>query len=450
MVTFQVVPSTSLLYRVLIRSGIALAPMYARGRPKVQAGVAGRGGVIQRLAAWARAERDPARPLVWMHAASVGEGLQAEAVLQELRQAHADWQIVFTHFSPSAAPLAEGLAADFADYLPWDRRGDVDAALAELKPSALVFSKLDLWPELATRAARRGVAVGIVGASVGGRARRLRWPARALLRAGYQSVTAAGAVSETDAIRLTALGVARDRIELTGDPRFDSALKRARAIRVAEPLLSPLQAGATLVAGSTWASDEDALLTGFRMVRETHPGARLVLVPHEPTQEHLERLEEAAKRLGLEAARWSAGCGPQPLCIVDRVGMLAVLYGGARLAYVGGGFGDAGLHSVLEPAACGVPVLFGPRGRDNPDGEALLERRAAALVSPEFPDWLDLDTEATHAGKSPLAALWLALLRHPEHAEAAGRRGRQYVESGAGAAARNARLVERLVADGRD
>jgi 3-deoxy-D-manno-octulosonic-acid transferase len=124
--------------------------------------------------------------------------------------------------------------------------------------------------------------------------------------------------------------------------------------------------------------------------------------------------------------------------------MLATLYSGAGLAYVGGGFGTAGLHSVLEPAACGVVVLFGPRGRDNPDAEALLQRRAAAVVSPDFPDWLDLDSQATHAG-SPLAALWLALLRHPAHLRAAGRRGLEYVEAGAGAAARNAGLVERLM-----
>jgi 3-deoxy-D-manno-octulosonic-acid transferase len=446
--TFEIVQSTSLLYRGLVRCGIALAPLYARGRPKVQAGIAGRAGVVQRLAAWARAERDPERSLLWMHAASLGEGLQAEAVLDELQQAHPDWQIVFTHFSPAAAPLAAKLGVAVSDYLPWDRRDLVDEVLQVLKPAALVFSKLDLWPELATRAVRQGVAVGIVGASVGAAARRLRWPARWLSRAGYQSVTAAGAVSEADATRLAALGVASERIELTGDPRFDSVLKQAHAIRADAPVPGPVEGGATLVAGSTWPADEDGLLAGFKVVRQAHPEARLVLVPHEPTPQHLERLEGAARRLELEPARWSVTSGPRSLLIVDQVGILATLYRGARLAYVGGGFGGAGLHSVLEPAACGVPVLFGPRGRGNPDGEALLKHRAAALVSPEFPDWLSFDGKATQAGRSSLAALWLALLRQPEHAEAAGRRGRQYVEAGAGAAARNARLVERLVAEG--
>jgi 3-deoxy-D-manno-octulosonic-acid transferase len=148
------------------------------------------------------------------------------------------------------------------------------------------------------------------------------------------------------------------------------------------------------------------------------------------------------------AARLSAASDPAPVLVVDRIGMLATLYRAGDLAYVGGGFGHAGLHSVLEPAACGLPVLFGPRGRENRDAALLLAHRAAAVVTPDFPDWLDLDTDATHASTSPLAALWLALLRSPGHARAAGRRGLECVEAGIGAASRSAGLVERLMEQG--
>jgi 3-deoxy-D-manno-octulosonic-acid transferase len=133
--------------------------------------------------------------------------------------------------------------------------------------------------------------------------------------------------------------------------------------------------------------------------------------------------------------------------IEDRVGGLAELYVGATLAYVGGGFGEAGLHSVVEPAACSIPVLFGPRWENSRDAGLLLTRRAAIAVSDEFPDWLDLDSSSTHAGANPLAAIWLALLRNPAHAAAAGRRARECVEAGLGAAARSAGLVQRLMLD---
>jgi 3-deoxy-D-manno-octulosonic-acid transferase len=131
--------------------------------------------------------------------------------------------------------------------------------------------------------------------------------------------------------------------------------------------------------------------------------------------------------------------------VVDRVGELSTLYAAGGIAYVGGGFGAAGLHSVLEPAACARPVLFGPAWRSSREAGLLLARRAAVVVSTQFCDWLDLDAMTTQGGASPLAAIWLALLRNPEHARAAGQRGLQCVEAGTGAAARNAALVEGLM-----
>ena len=134
-------PATPLSYRCAIALARGLLPVYARLNPKAEAGLRGRQGVLQRLAAWSTAARDPTRPLLWMHASSVGEGLQAEVVLQKLRAAHPEWQIAYTYFSPSAKDLALRQPADIADYLPWDRGRDVEAALDALRPAAIVFSK---------------------------------------------------------------------------------------------------------------------------------------------------------------------------------------------------------------------------------------------------------------------------------------------------------------------
>jgi 3-deoxy-D-manno-octulosonic-acid transferase len=277
-------------------------------------------------------------------------------------------------------------------------------------------------------------------------ARRLRWPARALLRPGYRALAAVGAVSAEDAARLIRLGADAERIVVTGDPRNDGALDRARAIRADDPLLAPLRSGTVLVAGSTWPEDEEVLLEAFQVVLRASGTARLVLVPHEPTPEHLARLEASARRRGIEPIRLDdPAAGQGRLLIVDRTGVLAPLYGAAALAWVGGGYGRR-LHSVLEPAACGVPVLFGPDWQGSPDAAGLLGSRAAAAMDEGYPDWLDLDANSTFADRSPLAAIWLALLRHPAHRQAAGARAREAVAAGAGAAARSAALVERLIA----
>ncbi len=112
------------------------------------------------------------------------------------------------------------------------------------------------------------------------------------------------------------------------------------------------------------------------------PDARLIVVPHEPTPEHLAGLDARASRARLSPpVRLSQATGPVPFLVVDRLGALATLYGGGAMAYVGGGFGRAGLHSVLEPAAWGLPVAFGPRWQHSRDAELLVDAGAGVSVS---------------------------------------------------------------------
>jgi 3-deoxy-D-manno-octulosonic-acid transferase len=356
--------------------------------------------------------------------------------------------VVVSRFSPSARGLGWGDLADLAEVLPWDRPGDVARVLESLEPAALVFCKLDLWPELSLQASRRNIAVGLIAGTVSPKARRLRWPARTLVRPGYRILQRVGAIAPDDAERLVRLGVRPDRITITGDPRFDSAMTRAGEIPVDDPLRQFARCGPTLVAGSTWPPDEDRLLAAFRSVRRSRPDAGLILVPHEPGAAHLDRIDRVAARLGLPNPH-RLGRHPAPvqgaLLVVDRVGVLPTFYADATIGYVGGGFGPAGLHSVLEPAAAGIPVLVGPRWDGSPDAGALLAARAGAAIQAGWPDWLDLDDGSTREEADPLAALWLALLRHPENGGAAGARGRRFVESGLGAAERNAAIVEELM-----
>src|SRR4029077_15892242 len=138
------------------------APLAARFNPKLARGLEGRRDLTARLSDWATTHRDPRRPLIWIHPPSVGEGLQAKPVLEMLRSSHPDWQLAYTFFSPSAERLARSLPADVADYPPWDPPAGVPAALDALKPTALVFSKLDVWPELTLGAATRGVKLGLI------------------------------------------------------------------------------------------------------------------------------------------------------------------------------------------------------------------------------------------------------------------------------------------------
>ena len=424
-------PGTSLTYRALARVAFAALPLAAPFSAKVRGGLAGRRSGRQKLREWAAAHRDPSRPLLWFHAPSVGEGLQARAILERIRARHPDWQVAFTHFSPSAEASAAKQPADVVAYLPADLPADVSDALAQLAPSALVFVKLDVWPELATRAASRGIPVLLVAGTVSPVSGRTGWPARALTRPAYEAITRAGAIAEADAERLVQLGVPRDRISITGDPRFDSVTAMVASAASEAAILQRTTPG-TLVAGSTWGADEAVLLDAFVRVRTQHPDARLVLVPHEPTSAHLDAVDTAARQHGLpKPVRLGGAQGDEDFVLVDRVGVLARLYGIGDIGYTGGGFGRAGLHSVLEPAAWGLPVIFGPNWHSSREAGLLLQAGAAVSLP--------------RSGAMLLAETWDRWLDDPTARGAAGSAAIEVVRSGLGGANANAMLVEAAI-----
>lgn len=412
---------------VLARTAAAVVPP---GEAKWRRSLAARRGIRARFAAWAPS-RDRSRPLLWMHAPSVGEGLQARVILDLVRRHRPDVQLAYTFFSPSAEPFARSLAVDFADYLPFDTRGDVRAVLGALRPSALVFSKLDVWPVLVDEAARRGVRLGLVSGTISDSSSRTGPLAASLLHDCYGQLHRVGAASEADAERISALGTPRDRIVVTGDTRYDQAWERAgRADRLGG-LLGPLASSRpTLVAGSTWPADEAVLLEAWPLVRHDVPDARLVIAPHEPKPAHVRPLEAWAARHGLRSARLDdPAAAAADVVIVDRVGVLGDLYALATVAFVGGGFHAAGLHSVLEPAAFGAPVAFGPRHANSRDAILLHRSRGGDSVAT-----VDETIEAlTH---------WLG---DPAARAVAGEAARSLVERGLGAARRSHDLVMQLV-----
>jgi 3-deoxy-D-manno-octulosonic-acid transferase len=424
------------LYRLGLLLSRPLLPLAALFNPKVAKGHRGRAGALARLAEWGRTRRDPARPLIWFHAPSVGEGLQAKSVLTRLRLRHPEWQIVYTHFSPSAEQFARSVDAEIVDYLPYDGMVASQRLIAALQPSVLVFTKLDLWPELATAAQRSGSAVTLIAGTVRPRSSRLGWPARQLIRPGYRALSTAMAIAEPDAKRLARLGVAPSAIKVVGDPRFDSVLDVVRAVPADDPLKRFGENAPTLVAGSTWPGDEAVLLEAFARLRVHRPEARLILVPHEPTTMRLTGIDRMAARFGLpQPVRLSSATIPVPFLVVDQIGVLARLYGGGAMAYVGGGFHRAGLHSVLEPAAWGMPVVFGPRWEESRDASLLLEAGGAEALA-ELGNY-----EAAEA----LQSLWEDWIVNQVRRAAQGRKALAVVQRGAGAADRSAELLAQLV-----
>ena len=411
----------------LARSAAALTP---NGEAKWRKSLAARRGIRNRYRAWSR-QRDVTRPLLWLHAPSVGEGLQARVVIDLVRSRRPDIQVAYTFFSPSAESFARTLNVDFTDFLPFDTPGDAAAVLQALRPTALVFSKLDVWPVLVAEAAKRGVRLGLISGTVSEASSRDGLIATALLHECYESLDRVGAASDADAARIISLGADPGSVVVTGDTRYDQVWRKATTVERDSELLAPLASSRpTVVAGSTWPADEEVLLAAWPEVRRDIHDARLIIAPHEPTREHLEPIEQWARDGHLSVAPvGSPEASRADVVVVDRTGVLGDLYSLATAAFVGGGFHGAGLHSVLEPAAFGVPVAFGPRHSNSRDATMLHRSRGG-------------DSVATADETIEVLQLWLS---DAEARERAGAAARALVQRGLGAGERSYELVMELL-----
>ena len=416
-------------YAIAGRAANALVQAVPAGDSKFRRALGARRGIIARYEHWASASRDPSRLLVWFHAPSVGEGLQAQPVIDLLRARRPDIQVVYTFYSPSAEQFARSLDVDLADYLPFDTAESANTLVATLRPDALIFSKLDIWPELTEKAGAAGVPVGVISATLAESSGRRGIFARALLGDAYRAIERVGAIDEKDAEHFREAGLSASRVEVTGDTRYDQVW--GRASRASSPLVQSLRsARPTLVAGSTWPSDETHLFSAWAKLRQKIPDARLIIAPHEIGAAHLASVERWATTQRLVTSRIDGSKAViADVVLVDRFGVLGDLYAIADVAYVGGGFHSAGLHSVLEPASFGAPVLFGPRHDKSRDAGKLIDARGGAAIKGE----IDLELRLRD---------WLGSL--PAR-DVAGAAARAMVQSGIGAAERSFALVSSLL-----
>lgn len=350
---------------------------------------------------------------IHIHAASVGEFEQAKPIIAALRSQFTDSFITASFFSSSGMQQQgkyDGI--DAASYLPPDRPKEICEFLDRLRPELIIIIRYDLWPELLAEAKHRNIPVVLACGVLHHGSARMLPIIRYFFRWLYSQLTLACVVDSDDAAAFRQL-TPNLELHITGDTRYDRVLTRTVQLSTA-PLLAPqLVEGITLIAGSTWPDDE-------RLLSEIGDVCLpIVLVPHEPTQQHLNPLQQQfpdsilLSELEVEKGR------KRRTVIVDRTGILSGLYRQGEIAYVGGGFG-AGVHSVLEPAAYGIPVICGPRINRSRDAVAMQKAGILLVI----------------ADAASLRKTLLFLLGNPEERIRLGNAARQFVHERANATER--------------
>ena len=316
---------------------------------------------------------------VWFHSSSLGEFEQAKPIIAELKKRYPSIEIVVTFFSPSGYEHSQTYKlADVIAYLPFDSSGNAGRFVSLVKPSAAVMVRYDLWPNHLWALRQAGVPTLIANATLRQNTLRSLPFARQFHRVLYDSLDYILTVSESDKEMFDAFKLSHPTVDVIGDTRFDQVWKRSAESKTRHFLPSSILNGKkVIVVGSSWQEDENALFPALRRLISQHPESLILLVPHEPNSETLERIEYRLNG-GASSIRFSTlgDYHGEQIVVIDSVGILMALYQYADIAYVGGSFRQ-GVHNVLEPAAYGVPLVIGPKHDNSQEAVQLVQERAA-------------------------------------------------------------------------
>jgi len=385
-------------------------------------------------------ERTGERPCVWFHAVSVGEVLQLKHVLSKLRTSRPDTEFVISTTTSTGLEVArDSFPNDRVCYFPLDFSWSVRRAIDRVRPTAIVLVELEIWPNFIFAAHAAGVPLALINGRISERSyrgyRRIGWLMRRLLGC-FQKLAVQ---NDTYANRLRGLGASVDQIETTGSIKFDGLETSRSNCRTAELRTAFDLADDELVfiAGSTQSPEEELALETYEQLRRTHPKLRLVLVPR-----HKERFDDVARlirnwghpllrRSRIASRDLNESNNPvRSIILLDTLGELAACWGLADIAYVGGSLTKRGGQNMLEPAAYGAALLFGPNTWNFRDAvELLLEADAATVVH-------NAD-ELTQAVRQ--------FVEIPQRAGELGGRARQIVLAQQGATSQTVALVETLL-----
>ena len=388
---------------------------------KINESIEKRKGLWERLEE-AVSKRDWQKPLIWFHVASAGELLQAQPLIVRCIAEGAECAVTYSSVNayhwlqrPDQTETQNLLVTEF---LPVDKIYNVRRLLGLLQPSRLVWVSYDLWPNLVWETYRQGIPQSLVSGIIhAGSLRTSFFAGRSFYHSLYECLEQILTVSEADSQRVLSAIPDHPLVKVMGDTRCDSVLERRDNIEI--PQLPPAAKDSfVFVAGSTWPQDESCIFSGLQEALNKFPELFLVLAPHEPTEEHLKNAENFFS--GTQMVRWSqvnTATLDVRILLIDSVGILAGIYHSAKIAYVGGAF-TTGVHNILEPAAMGASVAFGPKHSNSMEALIMLEQKLATTVknSSEFQNWL------------------FDILGNQELCDQLGRSSKEFVETQAGAA----------------
>lgn len=361
------------LYNLIVQIADFLLKIVALFSPKIKLFVDGRKPVFE----ISQTKISPNDKTIWFHAASLGEYEQGLPVIEKIKTKYPNHKIVLTFFSPSGYEVRKNNSVvDVTVYLPLDTKKNAEQFLSLVHPEMAFFIKYEYWPNYLNELRKLETRTYLISGIFRKNQLFFKWYG-GFYRKALETFTYFFVQNESSKKLLLELG--KTNVAVSGDTRFDrvaSILEKDNSLDFISEFKNDTL---TIVVGSSWPKDENLLID---YINQTSENVKFIIAPHNIKAEQIQELKNSiTKKTVLFSEKETKNMADFDVFIIDTVGILTKIYSYADIAYVGGGFGNPGVHNILEPATFGVPIVIGSNFSHFAEATALVNMEGCISIS---------------------------------------------------------------------
>lgn len=361
------------LYNLIIQIAAVLLKIVALFSPKIKLFVDGRKLTFPNLEKKIKASDKT----IWFHAASLGEYEQGLPVIEEIKIKYPSHKIVLTFFSPSGYEVRKNnTLADVTVYLPLDTKKNAKKFLSLVHPEKVFFIKYEYWPNYLNELRKSKISTYLISGIFREKQMFFKWYG-GFYRKALNTFTYFFVQNESSKNLLLSLG--KNNVAVSGDTRFDRVATILEKDNTLDYISEFKDSILTIVVGSSWPKDESFLVD---FINQTSYKIKFIIAPHNIKADQIQELKNSiTKNTVLFSEKENKKLADFDVFIIDTIGILTKIYSYADIAYVGGGFGNPGVHNILEPATFGIPIVIGPNYSHFAEATALVDIGGCISIS---------------------------------------------------------------------
>jgi 3-deoxy-D-manno-octulosonic-acid transferase len=360
------------LYNIVVHIAGIFLKLLALFSPKLKLFVAGRKTVIETL----NSKINASDKTIWFHAASLGEYEQGLPVIEKVKTTYPNHKIVVSFFSPSGYEVRKNnTVADVTVYLLLDTKSNATKFIEAAQPEMVFFIKYEFWPNYLNELKARNIPIYLISGIFREKQAFFKWYG-GFYRNALNTFNHFFVQNDSSKKLIQKLGF--NNITVSGDTRFDrvaTILDRNNQLDFLEEFKAHKT---TIVIGSSWPKDEDLLIN---YINNSSSDVKFIIAPHNIKKEQIESLKSSIQKATvLFSEKENKSLADFQVFIIDTIGILTKIYSYADIAYVGGGFGNPGVHNILEPATFGIPIIIGPNFSHFAEATALVHAEGCITI----------------------------------------------------------------------